>query len=70
MGIRCSHCGWEGELDERVPSTQQWAEDHAVDPHHFMNHNLNCPDCGESSAWVLTGEDAGDDLDYDERYEG
>lgn len=66
MGIHCSHCGWDGELDERVPATRQWVAENAVDPHHFLTNSLNCPDCGESSAWVLTGEDAEGDLDFDD----
>lgn len=63
MGIKCSHCSWEGELDERVPATAAWIAVNDVDPDHFLNQSLNCPDCGESSAWILTGDDDVDDLD-------
>lgn len=57
MGIRCP-CGWHGELDERVPASADWLAQNDVDEVHFTHNALNCPECGESSGWVLTGEDA------------
>lgn len=60
MGIRC-HCGWEGELADRVPATPEWLAENDVDPDHFTGNALNCPECGDSKGWTLTGEDAEDD---------
>lgn len=57
MGLRCSHCGWEGESSDRVPATAEWIQENGVDAEHFTANSLNCPDCGESSAWQVTGDD-------------
>lgn len=57
MSCRCYYCGWSGELDERVPATEEWIFEHDVDRDHFLNHGLNCPDCGEAQ-WLLSGDDA------------
>lgn len=68
MGIRCAHCGWHGALDDRVPATPEWVAANKVDAAHFLGNSLNCPTCGESSAWSLTGEDdlafSADDGEY------
>jgi predicted RNA-binding Zn-ribbon protein involved in translation (DUF1610 family) len=69
MGMKCSHCGWEGESEDRVPATAEWIAANGVDANHFTSHSLNCPGCGESSAWQFTGEDEDDHhpLDYPEK---
>jgi hypothetical protein len=66
MGIRCSHCEWSCDLSDRVPATAEWCADNELSSEgidHFLNNDLNCPECGESSAWILTGDDSSED-DY------
>lgn len=65
--IKCSHCGWEGDLDDRVPASAEWIAENDVDEDHFTGNKLNCPDCGESSAWILN-EDLRDEAEDDDPF--
>ena len=50
-------CGWFGHSDDRVPASVAWIAENDVDHDHFKNNSLNCPDCGDSKGWRLSGED-------------
>jgi hypothetical protein len=54
--MNCFYCGWSGSSGDRVAATPQWVHDHDVDPDHFLNNGLNCPDCGEAQ-WTFDDDE-------------
>jgi len=64
MTLHC-YCGWSGDRSELVSATSDWIAEKNVDFDHFSNGKFNCPACGDSGGWRVTGDD---DVDVDYPY--